>query len=563
MTASPYVRANAGPDASRWRTFDGPVVLAVARTFTSTVRILESLATFRGDTRVLVVFAFDDTSAFNAGTQDLLSDLNSCVVPWEHRLDVDPALVVTATENTDLAEFSCPVVVLPHGVGFQKYVPDHRTDEVRLSGVPRTEFQHCRHVRLVLSHPAQREQLREAGVPMAEWAEVVGDPTRDRIVGSERMREEYRAHLQVGEDQRLVVVTSTWGKTGLIGRRPRLPHALVGALPRDGYRVATILHPNVWFAHSPWQVEHMLADAQDAGLLLIPPETGWGASLVAADCVIGDHGSVTLYGAMMDRPVLLAAMGEDSVPGTAAAELARRALWLETTELRSQVDRAIAQHRPGQYAEAADLAFAYPGRGGHRLADLLYGLLGLRVGDSWAADRLLPDPTPTRSNRAPTSFEVHGSSTAADEVRLERYPAAPQEFPEPAPGRFRHRSAYENEHRNQLVTSASVVCRSSRRGAEAGVHEQSWTQRALARYHGAFAVALPVHEGSVVALRDGRSYLVRGVPDGILPLAAAVVYTLVRAHGEPARACKVHVAGQQPWECRIDPVHALGSASTD
>ncbi|WP_017576993.1 hypothetical protein [Nocardiopsis kunsanensis] len=562
MTASPYVRANAAPDASRWRTFDGPVVLAVARTFTSTVRILESLATFRGDTRVLIVFACDDTSAFNAGTRELLSGLNACVVPWEHRLNIDPALVVTATENTDLSEFSCPVVVLPHGVGFQKYVPDHRTDEVRLSGVPRAEFQHFRHVHLVLSHPAQREQLRRAGVPMAEWAEVVGDLTRDRIVGSVRLREEYRAHLQVGEDQRLVVVSSTWGRTGLIGRRPRLPHALVGALPSDGYRVATILHPNVWFAHSPWQVEHMLADAQDAGLLLIPPESGWGASLVAADCVIGDHGSVTLYGAMMDRPVLLAAMGEDSVPGTAAAELARRASRLETEGLRSQVERAIETHRPGQYAEAADLAFAYPGRGGHRLADLLYGLLGLRAYDRGAADRLLPGPTPTRSHRAPTSFEVHGSSTATDEVRIERFPAAPQEFPEPAPGTFRHRSAYENEHRNQLVTSASVVCRSSRHGADSGVRDQNWTQHALSRYHGAFAVASPVHEGSVVALRDGRSYLVRGVPDGTLPLAAAVVYTLVRAHGEPAGMCKVHVTGQQPWECRIDPVHTPSGAGT-
>ncbi|WP_017614803.1 hypothetical protein [Nocardiopsis salina] len=559
MTAAsavaPYVRANTGPDASRWRTFDGPVVLAVARTFTSATKVVESLATFRGDPRVLVVFAFDDTSAFNAGTQDLLSDLNACVVPWEHRLDVDPALVVTATENTDLAEFSCPVVVLPHGIGFQKYVPDHRTDDVRLSGVPRPEFQGFPNVRLVLSHPAQREQLREAGVPMAEWAEVVGDLTRDRIAGSDRMRAEYRSHLQVGEDQRLVVVTSTWGGTGLIGTRPRLPHALVGALPRDGYRVATILHPNVWFAHSPWQVEHMLADAQDAGLLLIPPEAGWGASLVAADCVIGDHGSVTLYGAMMDRPVLLAAMGEDSVPGTAAAELARRASWLGKQGLRSQVEQAISAHRPGQYAEVADLAFAHPGLGGHRLADLFYGLLGLRVDNPGAADLLLPDPSPTRSNRVPTAFEVHSASESADEVRIERFPAAPREHPDPGPGVFRHLSAYEDERRNPLVTSASVVCRSSRRGAECGVAKETWTRRALEQYQGVYAVAASVHEGALVALVDGRSYLVRGVPEGNLPLAAAVVYTLVRAHGEPARVCKADVAGQQPWECRIEALH--------
>lgn len=553
MTVSPYVRANTGSDAPRWRTFDGSVVLAVARTFTSTVRLLEGLSVFRGDTRVLVVFTFDGTSAFNAGTERLLDDLGACVVPWEQRREVSPQLVITASENTDLAEFTCPVVILPHGVGFQKYVPDHRVDETRLSGVPRTEFQESRHVHLVLSHSSQREQLRRADVPLAEWAEVVGDPTRDRLAGSGRVREEYREHLGVRPDQRLVVVTSTWGPGGLIGSRPGLPGALLGALPHDDYRVAAILHPNVWFAHSPWQVRHMLADALDAGLLLIPPHAGWGAALVASDCVIGDHGSVTLYGASMDRPVLMAAAGEETVPDTAAAELVHSADRLRTEGLRPQVERAIDTHRPGRYDRATGRAFAHPGHGERLLSALLYRRLGLKPARGNGTGLLLPVPEPDSAGRAPGSFEVHGYAPTADEVVIERFPAATRETP-PAPSEaVRHLSAHENERRNALVTSASVVCRASTRGPRTTAESEGWPERALATYPGAFVTACPVAEGTLVSLRDGRSYLVRGSAAEEPSLAAAVVYTLVRAHGEPPAVCKARV-GPLRWECRISPV---------
>ncbi|MFC7740294.1 hypothetical protein ACFQXA_03960 [Nocardiopsis composta] len=59
---------------------------------------------------------------------------------------------------------------------------------------------------------------------------------------------------------------------------------------------------------------------------LIPPEQGWQAALVAADAVIGDHGSVTYYAAALGRPVLLAAFDEGEVlPGSHIDLLGRAA----------------------------------------------------------------------------------------------------------------------------------------------------------------------------------------------------------------------------------------------
>ncbi|WP_150252786.1 hypothetical protein [Nocardiopsis deserti] len=557
MTDSPYVQANSGGEAPRWRTFDGPVVLALARTFTSAVRVLESLTLFRGDTRVLFVFAYDGTSAFNAGTERLLAEHQVCLVPWESRLEVEPALVLTATENADLTGFSCPVVVLPHGVGFQKYVPDHRSGGVRLSGVPRPEFHDADNVHLVLSHPAQREQLRAARVPLAEHAVVVGDPARDRLLAGRRMRDRYRERMGVRPDQRLVVATSTWGPEGLIGSRPLLPGSLLGALPHDGYRVAAVLHPNVWFAHSPWQVRHMLADALDAGLLLIPPHSGWGAAMVAADCVVGDHGSVTLYGAAMDHPVLLAAMGSESVPGTAVSELARTAARLAPEDLRRQVEAAIDGHRPGLHSGAADLAFAHPGQGWRRLTELLYGLLGLeprpsdRVGED--TGRSLPPPVADPATGTPRSFEVHGRLEGPQEVSLERFPAASRTVPDPPHGTFRHLCAYETEERDALANSASVVCRDAPPGeADHGTAPAgSWAARTLRSYPGALAVACATGPGTLLVVRDGRRFLVRSRPPLPPALAAGAVYTFLRSSAQVPDHVKVWV-GSVPRECVVE-----------
>lgn len=83
-------------------------------------------------------------------------------------------------------------------------------------------------------------------------------------------------------------------------------------------------------SHGRWQVKYWLARAERAGLLLIEPEEGWRAALVAADVVIGDHGSVTTYGAAAGAAILLAAVPKDRmVEGTATATLAIQAPHLQ------------------------------------------------------------------------------------------------------------------------------------------------------------------------------------------------------------------------------------------
>ncbi|WP_262391597.1 hypothetical protein [Nocardiopsis sp. CNR-923] len=337
--------------------------------------------------------------------------------------------------------------------------------------------------------------------------------------------------------------------------------------------MAAVLHPNVWFAHSPWSVRRTLADALDSGLLLIPPDAGWGAAVVAADCVIGDHGSVTMYGAALGLPVLLGAFGEESVPGTAAAELARTAPRLTDTGLREQVEAAIDAHCPTRHRRAADLAFAHPGQGGRRMAAFLYGRLGLRPREDDGTDRALPVPVPDAAGDPPRAFEVYGWLEGDREIALERFPAATRRTPVPGPGTVRHLSAFETEARNSLVTSASVVCRDT----DAHTDARAWAEEVLELLPGALMAAAdtgadtpgtpgtvaapeaaenPANAGNGVAstlvtIRDGRRFTVRPGSPLDTVLAAAAVYTLLRASERITGACKVRV-GSVPVDVKIE-----------
>ncbi|MFV2195960.1 hypothetical protein [Nocardiopsis sp. LOL_012] len=547
---SPYARTAAGPETHLWETLAGRApVLVLARTFTSAVRAVEGLAVFRGDDRVKIVFALSESTAFNAGTRELLESLQAALVPWKLRHCVRPRLVLTASENVDLTGFTCPVAVLPHGIGFQKLVPDHRTGGRRLSGLVREESQSADNVHLLLSHPAQLAQLREARIPQAllDRARVVGDPARDRLVDARRLRHGYRARLGLHPGQRLLLLTSTWGPEGAIGSRPDLPGALLGSLPHDLYRVAAVLHPNIWFAHSPWSVRHMLADALDSGLLLIPPHAGWGAAMVAADCVVGDHGSVTLYGASLDLPVLLAAFGEESVPGTAAGALARSAVRLAAEDLRGQVESAIEDHTPDRHRAAADLAFGRPGQGGRALAELLYGFLDLLPPDEDGTARTLPYPVPDGSGTPPRAFEVHGRLEGQGEIALERFPAASRHTPAPRPGSVRHLSVLETEERHSLARSASVVCRDT----DAHDTPEAWAEEVLELLPGALIAASPTGDGTLVTIRGRRPLLVRTSLPLDPVLASGAVYTLLRTVDRTEGTWKLHV-GSLPRECSVE-----------
>jgi hypothetical protein len=195
------------------------------------------------------------------------------VLPWHRISEADPDPVLSAGGNLDLPDGRCPLLVLPHGIGFRKQVPDSRSIRTLLSGpvperlLPRTS--------LAAPHPDEVRHLAALGRRAAERAVELGDPCFARL------------------------------RAGL-GRRA-------------AYRAALVAHPNVSSWHGTWQLDSLQSDAVAAGPVLVPPTAGRQAAVTAADdadadVIVSDHGSVTWYGAALGKPVLPAAVGSDVLP---------------------------------------------------------------------------------------------------------------------------------------------------------------------------------------------------------------------------------------------------------
>lgn len=439
--------------ADLWRTVDHQrVVLAIVRTVTTGTRLLDVLLLLRTDPRVRIVFTFERSSAFTPGVTRFIGDIGAEVVPWREAVRHDYSLAISASENGALHELSAPLLLLSHGAGHHKYAKGTRT----ISGYsPRQLVRDGRVVprAVVLSHRDQLDQLAASCPAAVPRAVVARDVCLDRLRASRPHRARYlRALGNTG--QRLVAVSSTWGRSSLFGQDIGLVTRLLHELPRDEYQVALILHPNVWAGHSRYEVLGWLSSALAAGLLVVPPEDGWRAVLAAADLLVGDHGSLSLYAAAIDVPVLLAAFDENEiVEGTPMADLGTRAPRLGGRSLRDQVETAIQQDTAPLRA-IADRVFADDARG---MRGLLYDLIGLEPPADAPAEHV-EDPVPER--RRVDAHRVMTRVVDDTTVALERFSASlPQRRTD---GFGQHLAVDEDTFGAGLLDQAAVIMASHR-----------------------------------------------------------------------------------------------------
>jgi len=294
---------------------------------------------------------------------------------------------------------------------------------------------------LVLSHEDQLRQLAENAPEALSTAVVAGDPCFDRIAASVAFRARYRAALGVG-DRTLVLVSSTWSPSSLLGSRPELLRELVAEFPLDTHVVAVALHPNIAHGHGPGQLTHWFADCLRSGMIILPEIDGWRAGVIAADVVVGDHGSVTGYSAAIGRPVLLAAF-DDVPPANPIAALGDIAPRLPALgPFAPHLAAAIQSHRPTRFAAVADLVTSVPGQSLQRLRSLFYQLLELAEPPAETPVDIVPVPVRPASRFSCLANLV---SCQVDErrrlVRLVRHAAEVQR-----PGVGYHRDRADDAH---------------------------------------------------------------------------------------------------------------------
>lgn len=380
-------------ESRQWLTLVGrKKVLAVIHTVTYGKRLLDVLSLLEADFRLQVVFTAPP-HAFGDDVPAFLARLGSVVLPWEQatRMTFDLAL---AAGPRGVQYIDAPLITLPHGANYLKRVVEGANAGV--AGLRRQDLLPGGRVpaAVVVPHHAELGELARECPELVPLAHVTGDPVHDRIAASLPLRAAYRRALGLVDGQKLVVAVSTWGAQSSFGRFDALLPRLIGELPAASYRTALLVHPNVWAGHGAYQVRSWLARCGQLGIGVVPPDADWRSVLIAADWIIGDHGSVTLYGTLTGAPLLLATSPEQEInPASPAAALAAHAPTLSPTHpLVDQLDYAAREYRREEYAAISSRITSEPGRFNRNMRRLMYGLL--RMGQPAHEPVTVPLPAP-------------------------------------------------------------------------------------------------------------------------------------------------------------------------
>ncbi|MEV7868719.1 hypothetical protein AB0P17_22095 [Streptomyces sp. NPDC088124] len=374
-------------DVERWATRrTRRRVLVVVHTVIAGQRLLDAIRLLEGDIRVQTIFT-QAPDVFSHGVSEFLDRLGGLVLPWSQAVQTSFDLALAAGHGS-LHDLQAPVVVIPHGAGHNKITAFaqrgrpviHRS----VHGLSRQRLVRDGAVvpeAIVLAHHEELARLGRECPEALPAAEVVGDPCFDRVAASLAFRALYRQALGIGARQKLVLACSTWGPDSLLGQGWDTLQRLVTELPGDEYRIAVLLHPHVWNAHGDWQVRTWLAELVRSGLIVVSPRGDWAGTVVAADRIVGDHGSVSLYGAMTSAPVLMAGRPDADVDSSSPmAELMSFAPRLHGDRpVCPQLKRSSVIRRTHRYERVAARITSEPGRFARRMRALLYRKLRLRA----------------------------------------------------------------------------------------------------------------------------------------------------------------------------------------
>lgn len=357
---------------------DTKTLLAIAPHQQAVNRLLDVLPALEADHRVHTVFSVPDTGYRWAGVEEYLRGIGAHVVPW-HQAVATPYDLVLAACRWGIAEVRSPLVLTAHGAGSLRSRIAHDPAEHDLTPAKLMRGDEVIPTRLALATDDEVRVLAGSCPRALPTAVVAGDPCFDRMLASTPLRPLYREALGASPGQRIVLGASTWSRHGLFGGDPGLFSRLMDELPPQDHLVVAVLHPFIWHGYGRRQVLAWLGEARERGLVVLPPEEGWRAGVVAADVVATDHGSVGQYAAALGvRTLMSARCSSDVRPGSTAELVARISTPLHPDRpLRPQVERALERPVDPRHAEVAARITSRPGAALTILRRELYGVLGL------------------------------------------------------------------------------------------------------------------------------------------------------------------------------------------
>ncbi|MBO0801697.1 MAG: hypothetical protein J2P25_01280 [Nocardiopsaceae bacterium] len=272
---------------------------------------------------------------------------------------------------------------------------------------------------------------------------------------------------------------------------------MLNELPFDQYRIALMLHPNAWASHSRFQVRAWLAEALDAGLILLPLEEEWRAAVIAADWVLSDHGSVSVYAAAAGRPVLLDKSAWETIdPRSGLGRLMAVAPALDPHASIEPQLRIAEGLRERTHAVAAEWVSSAPGRSLRLIRDELYRIMNVPPPDTEPA--VLAVASPVVGGTLPASLWTRVEQADADprELSVRRWPAAVT-----GPCRPGILIASDDELDHRLLSQADII---QMTGDPPLLDEEEWSAAVFEHRPGTRLTLVQAGKRAWLRTRDGR-----------------------------------------------------------
>ncbi|MFB9690777.1 hypothetical protein [Amycolatopsis plumensis] len=375
-----------------WATRIGESALFLAPHIVALIRLEDLVPLLETDHRLQCVFTVPEDGEDRPDAADLVRAHGGLLLSAKQAARTTHGLVL-AGSNRGLADVRGPKLLVPHGGGLGQY----RSGELVTGLHPEQLLRDGRVLadRIVLTHQRELELLADLCPQAVPHAVVAGDIAFDRLVASALYRDQYRRALGVTDDREIICVTVSWSARSGFGSNPDLFRHIVDAAPHA--QVVASLHPQIWSQHGVGQVLGWLADAIEAGLVVLAPHSDWRGAVTAADVVLADYTSVGAFAAGAGTPVLrIPHAPQPLLPGSPTAVLAAETpLWDRSRPLLPQLEAAREAQRHGLDAHIAGLLTSRPGQAGKILRREMYALLGL--GEPARAVPVSPAPLPRRT----------------------------------------------------------------------------------------------------------------------------------------------------------------------
>ncbi len=250
-------------DDDRWDTWETRAeVLAVTRTLTSATRVLDVLSLLRPQDGIRCYVTVNPGSAFTAGLDAYLDSLPGItVLSWREATRRTFDVAVACTVNRSMHRLRpTPLLVLPHGVGYNRLVGPTTGDSHSPAGLSRQELTWRGEVVpevICLSHPEQAERLARSCPVEHQPVQPPSAGDHDHAVGGQqgpylgRVLRVVHEHQQpppggdrteqlaaLGHRARYVVLVHAERAEGVPERLAQIDPTLVAGRPQIGVQAA-------------------------------------------------------------------------------------------------------------------------------------------------------------------------------------------------------------------------------------------------------------------------------------------------------------------------------------